>query len=218
VALSASVSSPEESVIRGPVRETRLDVPCPVCGRGTLTFRAVSLDLPFFGEAVQTTLVCGSCGYRNADMLLSRDADPVHVELRVTTPAHLSARVARSSSGTIRIPELGASMEPGPRAEAFISNVEGVLHRFRDVARGAAATASSREDRLAADAVVERIERLIEGLGPFTIVLEDPRGNSDILHADVRRRPLTREEAAELRMSEAVIDVRDLVRDGPGGA
>ena len=70
---------------------------------------------------------------------------------------------------------------------------------------------------MAAESVVERIERLIEGLGPFTIVLEDPRGNSDILHADVRRRSLTREEAAELRMSEAVIDVRDLVPDGPGG-
>ncbi|HKZ23092.1 MAG TPA: ZPR1 zinc finger domain-containing protein [Thermoplasmata archaeon] len=212
------MSSPGDSIVRGPIREVPLDVPCPGCARSTLTFRALSLDLPFFGDAVQTTLVCGSCGYRNADVLLSRDSGPIRIELDVTMPADLSARVARSSSGTIRIPSLGATMEPGPRSEAFITNVEGVLHRFRDVARGAAVTAVTPEERISAQAAVERFERLIGGLDPFTIVLEDPTGNSDILHPDVRRRTLTREEASELRAPAAPVDLSDLARGDAGTA
>lgn len=107
-------------------------------------------------------------------------------------------------------------MEPGPRAKAFVSNIEGVLRRFLDVVRGQEATAEDRTERERILAVRRRIEGMVEGHEPFTLVLEDPTGNSDISHADVVRRVLTREEAASLRSPESTIDLSALVHDADG--
>ena len=175
-----------------------------------MVLRSLDLDLPYFGGALQTTLLCPACGYRHADLLLTTRRGPARFTLRVTRPGQLSARVARSSSGTVRIPELGASMEPGPRAEAFVSNVEGVLRRFLDVVQGQEATAETSADRTRIAAVRARIEGLIDGREPFTFVLEDPSGNSAILDPDAVREELTPDEAARLKSPEAVIDLADL--------
>ncbi len=206
------MSVPSPDVARGPVRETPIDTPCPVCGHAPLVLRSLELELPYFGGALQTTLLCPACGYRHGDMLLTRHSEPMRLTLQVLRPEHRSARVARSSSGTIRIPELGASMEPGPRADAFVSNVEGVLRKFLDVVRGQEAVAGSESERRRLGAVHARIDAMLEGREPFTFILEDPTGNSDILQPDVVRTPLSREEAARLRSSEAILDLADLAR------
>jgi len=171
----------------------------------------MDLELPFFGGALQTTLVCSACGYHHGDLLLTRHREPLRVTLHVLRPEHRSARVARSSSGTVRIPELGASMEPGPRAEAFVTNVEGVLRKFLDVVQGQEAVAETPAERRRLGEVHARIERMIEGLEPFTFVLEDPTGNSDVLQEDVVREALSKEEASRLRSSEMLLDLADLV-------
>ncbi len=179
-----------------------------------MTLRSLDLDLPYFGEALQTTLVCTACGYRHGDLLLSRHREPVRATLRVAGPECLSARVARSSSGTIRIPELGAAMEPGPRAEAFVSNVEGVVRKFLDVVRGQEAVAETTAERNRLRGVRSRIESMADGREPFTFILEDPTGNSDIFHADAVRETLSAQDAARLKSSEAVLDLADLVSAG----
>jgi zinc finger protein len=168
------------------------------------------MDLPYFGEGLQTTLLCPSCGYHHGDMLLMRHRPPSRVTLRVERPDRLSARVARSSNGTIRIPELGAAMEPGPQADAFVSNVEGVLRKFLDVVEGQEAVASSRSARATLAAVRHRIGRMIDGKEPFTFILEDPTGNSDVHHADAVREVLSEKEAASLKSSEMILDLSDL--------
>lgn len=206
----------ESGVVSGPLQETRLASPCPLCGRTNVVFRSVPLDIPYFGEALQTTLQCGHCGFRHADLLLTCANEPRRVSLRVTRPDQLSARVARSSSGTIRIPELDARMDPGPRSEAFVSNVEGILHRFRDVARSAKALATGKKARARADPVVARLEECIEGRRPFTPVFEDPTGNSGIFHEDALRERLTPDEVNELRTPELAIDLQDLGTGGSG--
>lgn len=201
----------------GPVRESTLEAPCPVCNHTPLALRSLEMDLPYFGEAIQTTLICPACHYHQGDLLLTRHREAMRVILRVTNPAGLSARVVRSSSGTIRIPELGASMEPGPRAEAFVSNVEGVLRKFLDVVQGQEAAADTRASRATVAAVRRRILGMIEGKEPFTIILEDPGGNSDIHHADAEREFLSKEEAAKLRSSEMMIDLSSLAWSSEDG-
>lgn len=172
--------------------------------------RSLEMDLPYFGEAIQTTLVCPACGYRHGDLLLTRHREAMRVILRVADASGLSARVARSSSATIRVPELGAAMEPGPRAEAFVSNAEGVLRKFLDVVQGQEAVADSRASRASLASVHRRIQGMIEGKEPFTLILEDPTGNSDIHHGDAQRELLSKEEAAKLKSSETMIDLSGL--------
>ena len=206
------VTLPTPDVTRGPVRETSLEAPCPVCGRAPLVLRSLDLDLPYFGEALQTTLLCLACGYHHGDLLLTRHREALRITLRVVGPEHRSARVARSSSVTIRIPELGATLEPGPQAEAFITNVEGVLRKFLDVVQGQEAVAETPGARRRLRSVRERMEAMIEGREPFTFILEDPTGNSDVIQDDVVRETLTPEEAARLKSSETVFDLADLAR------
>ena len=170
----------------------------------------MDLDLPYFGGALQTTMLCAACGYRHGDLLLTRHGEPMRITLRVEGPDHRSARVARSSSGTLRIPELGAAMEPGPRAEGFVSNVEGVLRKFLDVVQGQLAIAGTPGKRARVDAVRRRLEAMIDGREPFTLVLEDPTGNSGVFHPDAVREPLSPREAARLRSSEVMVDLTDL--------
>ncbi len=197
-------------MVRGPVREMRLPSPCPVCQGTNVIHRSALLDLPYFGEAVQTTVLCEDCGYRHGDLLLLRAKEPMRATLRVDRRDHLDARVARSSSATVRIPELGARVDPGPGSEAFVSNVEGLLHRFRDAARSSEALASSKRARAAAERAIARLDACISGGRAFTLILEDPTGNSDILHTETVREPLTSEEVAELRTPDAAVELRDL--------
>ncbi len=204
------MTTPTPDVARGSVHEAPIDSACPVCGHRPLTLRSLELDLPYFGGALQTTLLCGTCGYRHGDLLLTRHREPLRIMLRVQRADQRSARVARSSSGTVRIPELGAAMEPGPRAEAFVSNVEGVLRKFLDIVRGQVAVADSAGDRERLGVVRARIEAMAEGREPFTFILEDPTGNSEVLHPDAVRERLSPEEAARLKSSEAILDLADL--------
>ncbi len=56
-----------------------------------------------------------------------------------------------------------------------------------------------------------RIERTLEGHEPFTFVLEDPTGNSDVIHEDAVRDVLTRKEAERLKSSETLLGLADPV-------
>lgn len=101
-------------------------------------------------------------------------------------------------------------MEPGPRAEAFVSNVEGVLRRFLDVVQGQEAVAETKSSRTALARTRRRIEGMIAGKEPFTFVLEDPTGNSDLQDAEAAREPLSAEDVAALRSSETMLDLSEL--------
>ena len=45
----------------------------------------------------------------------------------------LRARVVRSSSCTVCIPELDLEVNPGTSSTGYVSNVEGVLNRFQEI-------------------------------------------------------------------------------------
>jgi zinc finger protein len=188
-----------------PFDEVPIDTPCPQC-QGPLRMITARLDLPVFGDALQTTIHCTDCAFRHADVLLTREGRPMRDSLHVTDEERRRARVVRSQSGTVRIPELGAAMEPGPAADAFITNAEGVLWRFRDVAAGAVATGTEERPN-AAQEVVDRMDAMIEGKEPFTVIIEDPSGNSAILHGATERVPLTPDEAASLKHGAFTFEV-----------
>ena len=187
------------SFVRGPLQEMKIEGPCPFCGGDGLVMRSLPLDIPYFGEAHQTTVLCPSCSFRHADLMLTREGPAARHELRVTGLADLAARIVRSAACTIRVPELGVLVEPGLRAEAFVSNAEGVLLRVRDIADFARRAAETDTARRKAEAVIARIDAMIRGGEPFTLVLEDPTGNSGIVHERATRTELTAAEARRLK-------------------
>ena len=122
--------------------------------------------------------------------------------LAVETTDDLDARVIRSSSGTIRVPELGVDIEPGFASESYISNVEGVLDRIEGIvcfATRSAREAENLESTTKGDEILEKIELARKGEFPITLILEDPLGNSSIDSEKAVKSPLTNEDIARLK-------------------
>ena len=181
---------------------------CPICN-AEITFDWETKDIPHFGEAMVIAGVCESCGFRLSDTILLNQGEPVRYTITIEEVEDLNARVIRSTSGTIRIPELGIDVEPGPASDAYISNVEGVLQKVRGIvafATKSARDAGVEENALRGECILARIERAMEGEGPLTIVLEDPLGNSAIVSEKAVSTRLTPEECEDLKTGMIILD------------
>ena len=181
---------------------------CPVCS-AEMQFCWESTDIPHFGEAMVIAGIC-NCGYRHSDTILLSQKDPVRYAMPVSDLADLDARVIRSSRGTLRIPELGVDIEPGFASESYISNVEGVLERIEGVVQFAtrsAREAGSQEATEKGEDILEKIALAREGRFAFTLILEDPLGNSAIDCQKAVKSPLTAEDAAALKTGMIIVDV-----------
>jgi zinc finger protein len=180
-----------------------------------MEYNAERIDLPFFGESLETMLRCPACGYRHTDFVLTQMKDPCRYTYHVTRADDMSVRVVRSASGTIRMPELGVTIEPGIASEAFISNVEGVLGRVERVLDQFDRDAEDEgmRERIAATRRAFNDLRAGRGAGA-RLILEDPFGNSAILHDDARKQALTPAEVARLNPGLHIVDPDTESADG----
>ncbi len=176
---------------------------CPLCNRELVT-NWVSQNIPFFGEVMHITSLC-DCGFRYSDTLIMTQRQPVRYELKVSTLDDLDARVVRSTSGTIRIPELGIDIEPGPASESFISNIEGVLDRVVEILEMVTRWGEEDKTRRALE-LLSIIEKIRSGEYEITVIIEDPMGNSAIFAENAIHRELTEDEAASLKTGMIVFE------------
>jgi zinc finger protein len=181
---------------------------CPVCN-AEITFDWETKEIPHFGEAMVIAGVCESCGFRLSDVILLSQGEPVRYTITIEDAEDLNARVIRSTSGTIRLPELGINVEPGPASDAYISNVEGVLQKVKGIvafATKSARDAGVEENTRRGECILERIEQAMNGIGPLTIILEDPLGNSAIVSEKAISTRLTPEECEDLETGMIILD------------
>lgn len=157
---------------------------CPVC-QSEIEYKYQTEDIPFFSDILITTALC-ECGYRFTDTIILGEGDPVRWSIAVQSADDLNVRVVRSSRGTIKIPELGVTIEPGPACEACITNIEGILWKIREIVENIQRSAEG-EGRERSDEVLMRIDRALAGTLPFTFILEDPSGNSAIISDTAER-------------------------------
>lgn len=166
-------------------------------------------EIPYFGEAMIIAGVC-NCGYRHSDTILLTQKEPVRYTIEITEIDDLDARVIRSCSGTIRVPELGVDIEPGPASESYVSNIEGVFDRIRDIvqfATNSARDAGSTESTEKGEEILNNIELARTGNFKLTVIIEDPLGNSAIASEKAVKSALTDEEIANLKTGMIVLDV-----------
>jgi zinc finger protein len=168
-------------------------------------------DIPYFGEAMLIAGVC-SCGFRHSDTILLSQKEPARYTMEVTEPDDLDARVVRSCSGTIRIPELGVDVEPGSASESYISNVEGVLARVSGIvafATRSAREAGNIEATRRGEEILESIDLARRGQFKLTFIIEDPLGNSAIASDKAVKTALSDEEIACLKTGMILLDAAD---------
>ncbi len=178
-------------------------VNCPVC-HSTMEMRWHQDNIPYFGDVMEISGVC-TCGFKYADTLILSQREPTRHSLNVSCTDHLCTRVIRSTSGTVRIPEWGLNIEPGPASEGYVSNVEGILDRVESVVMMARKWAENEDEVKRADQLLREIDAAREGKACFTLIIEDPLGNSALIDEHVSVEKLTPEEVESLRTGMFII-------------
>ena len=192
------------------LHELPVDASCPACGKPKLVLRTSADSLAYFGDALHSVLLCGACGYKQARTTFLEMRPPARCTLRFRAPGDLAVRVVRSYNAEWRVPELGFTATPSEASEAFVSNIEGMLERIRDVlVRAVVLDADARPQ---AEALLAKLDRILHGHEEATLVLEDPAGHSAILSERTVIEPLDPAEAeAMLAATHAgFVDATDL--------
>jgi zinc finger protein len=162
--------------------------PCPSCSN-EIEYLYQTENIPYFSEILIISANCPTCGYRYVNTQLLKSAEPSRYEFSISAAEDLSARVVRSMGGTVKIPELGVQIDPGPACQGFVTNVEGVLDRIEDVVQSALLWTED-EEKKNAHVLLERIAQARSGTFPFTLILDDPSGNSAIISKKAKKKQL----------------------------
>ena len=174
--------------------ESTIEQPCPVCHSPSgLTMIAHTTEIPYFGEHTQLTVVCDACGWKHTDFIPAEGRKPGSWSLQIDSPDLMSTRIVRSGSCTVRLVQLDLEASPGGASTGYVSNIEGVLIRFKDVIETLMRDA---EDEIVGKCteLLEELEKVRDGDASIELQLLDPLGHSQILHEDAIPRELSEEE------------------------
>ncbi len=158
-------------------------ITCPICREKTLEIKELVYEAPYFGRLLIVSRVCKRCGYSSKASYTLEEKEPIRLKYRIDCVDDLKTKVARSEAARILIPELGASIEPGLAAEAEILTVEAILDRIREKIVSLIEWSDEEEARARAREILNRIEEVLEGKASATLIIEDPRGVSQIVPA-----------------------------------
>ncbi len=180
-------------------------IPCPACGR-EIKILTATYDTPYFGRILITTINC-ECGFKHADSFIAEIKDPLRVVVEINENT-LFSKVIRSTSGTVRIPELGLTLEPGPASQAFITNIEGILMRFEDIVEVAKKWNSDDSEKVErCEYILSKLRAAREGKETLTLIIEDPFGNSTVISDKAFMEKMSEEEASKLKTGLTIIDI-----------
>ncbi|MEB3816564.1 MAG: ZPR1 zinc finger domain-containing protein [Desulfurococcales archaeon] len=174
---------------REPVLLAEETVVCPACGKPTLKVREYLYEVPYFGKIVLGEGRCSNCGYRYSDVRVAEVSEPKKIIVRVNGEKELRYLLIKSATAALLIKEKGYEMVPGPASTGFITTVEGILHRFLDVLE---ALCAGRDDPTCRDNKAW-LERAIEGLESFTLIICDFEGTSKVVGDNVEEKPIDEE-------------------------
>ncbi|XP_070815741.1 zinc finger protein ZPR1 [Chaetodon trifascialis] len=159
---------------------TEIESMCMNCHQNGMT-RLLLTRIPFFKEIIVSSFSCPNCNWSNTEIQSAgRIQDRgVCYALKVKSKKDLNREVVKADSATTRIPELDFEIPPFTQKGA-LSTVEGLLDR---------AVAGLEQDqpvrRVTDPEVAEKIDEFIQKLrklkeveSEFTLVIEDPSGNS----------------------------------------
>ncbi len=152
---------------------------CPFCKENALTLMEEEMDIPYFGKTFLFSMTCSNCRYSKSDVEAETPREPLRYTVEVDSEDDMKIRVVKSSEATIKIPQLKASVTPGPASSGYVTNVEGILDRFAEIIKGE--VDDDEEANKVAKRLLKKIRRAKCGSEKLRIVLDDPTGNSAII-------------------------------------
>ena len=174
-------------------------IKCPACAvEGVAKSIMKEIEIPHFGKVMETTIQCPSCGFKHSDIIALEQNDPAKYVLEINKNS-LSVRVVRSQSATVIIPEIGVKVEPGPKSEGYVTNVEGVLTRFESAVKKALMLFEDNESQKNGKKALNQIQELKKGEGTATLIILDPFGQSNVVSENVEILEIPEEELHNLK-------------------
>lgn len=154
--------------------------PCPFCHEKKLTLTESEMDIPYFGKAFLFSMTCMACKYHKADIEAAEKHDPVKYTLEIDSEEDMKIRIVKSSEATIKIPHM-VTITPGPAANGFITNVEGILRRVKHQIEEAKDGEEDKSARKKAKNMLKKLQKVMWGQEKLKLIIEDPSGNSAII-------------------------------------
>ena len=163
--------------------------PCPVCQQKKLSLTEAEIEVPFFGKLFVFSMKCDGCKYFKADVEAAEKKEPCKYVFEVSGKPDLQVRVIRSSEATVKFERVG-SMEPGPAAEGFVTNIEGMIKRIKEQIEKIRDLEEDEEAKKKAKNLVKKLQKVLWGEEKLKITIEDPSGNSAIISEKAKRSKL----------------------------
>lgn len=156
---------------------------CFICGReSSLVVSEIYYEFPGFGSVYLLSAICKNCGFKHTDVMeVNPHQDPLRITVVVEEPDDVNHLVVRSSYATIKMPELGVTITPGPYAQGIISTIEGFLQRAKEIVEFLASSELDEEQMRRCSEVLDKLAAAIEGRLKFTFIIEDPSGLSTVV-------------------------------------
>ena len=154
--------------------------PCPMCMKNTLSLTEFSRDVPFFGKVFVFSMSCSSCDYHKSDVEPAEQGTPCKYTMDISSEEDMKVRVVKSSAATIKIPRM-VNIESTAGSNGYVTNVEGLLNRFKKILEGLRDEAEDKSDRKKAKNMLKKLQDAMWGRDTIKLIIEDPSGNSAII-------------------------------------
>ena len=170
-------------------KEVKFSFKCPSCDNGVITIDKTEYDLPDGDKMLIIKFFCDTCNYHKNDIIpMTTRMDPGIMTLQILDENDLKSKIYRSPTGKLEIPELELIVEPGPMADFYYTNVEGILFRFEEAVSIYKNNLERNDPELnEIEEILGDLKKAVNGELMFTLKITDPGGGSYIIPQDASR-------------------------------
>jgi|TARA_B100000315_G_scaffold4459_1_gene4413 zinc finger protein len=162
---------------------------CPLCHKKALVLMEKETEVPYFGKVFLFSMTCSNCKYHKSDVEAAGKKEPCKYTFEMSNEKDMKVRVVKSAEATVKIPHI-TTITPGPAAQGFVTNIEGILNRIKYQIETARDTAEDDADKKKAKNLLKKLMKIMWGQEKQKIIIEDPSGNSAIISDKAERSAL----------------------------
>lgn len=174
---------------------------CPSCQDGIIHIVKSIYDLPDGDKMLILKFECNTCNFLKNDLIpLTTNMEPGIMTLQILDENDLKSKVYRSPTGRLEIPELELIVEPGPRADFYYTNIQGILFRFENAVSIYRNNLEENDpEKSEIDELMVNLKQAIDGKFKFTLQITDTQGGSYIIPQDKSKYTFKKIEDIELQ-------------------
>ncbi|KAG0268841.1 nucleolar zinc-finger protein [Linnemannia exigua] len=170
--------------IDGDQQVTEIESLCMNCHENGTT-RLLLTRVPHFREVILMAFDCPHCGHRSNEL---QQANAIAVggaiyTCQISNKADLNRQLVKTDTATVKIPEIDFEI---PAQRGHLTTIEGLLSTVIDDLESDQPVRKHLDEALYLQIkhIIDQLQDCIDGKTPFTVILDDPAGNSYIESLD----------------------------------